>query len=149
MSISPYPLASVFWPLADIFQNNAATVGIIAVVILIGFVFRYQRHKMWNETVRMAIQKGVPLPSSLTPPDVSPCGPRGFGRNRTWRDLRTGLILIAVAIGISIQHSGDRFQWQNGASIVLVIGIALLVNALIRALFFRGPDNDSNLPPKS
>jgi hypothetical protein len=86
--------------------------------ILMSGLFRHQRNKMVNQTVRLMIEKGAPV----TPELVTALKSRGRSGSR--KDpagyLAWGLILIAVGIGVLIAFG--KAGW-----IVALIGIAYLI----------------------
>ena len=114
--------------------------GGVAVAIT-AIYFHFQRQKLWHETMRVSLEKGVPLPPTFTPDQRGierDCDGR-WGRRRPFRDLRTGLILVAVGLALSFQMSGgNRINWHSGGIIPLYIGCAFLISALLGALFRRG-----------
>jgi len=69
-----------------VFGFNAVFIGIVAYTL---FRLRRLRH----ETIRMAIEKGQPIPPGLLDPQRRP--------ERPHRDLRTGLILVGAGAGIA------------------------------------------------
>lgn len=71
---------------------------LIAIVGIVGgLIIAHHRQKQWHETARLALEKGQPLPAQLDE------APQSQPRQRTdgpRRDLRTGLVLIAVGAGL-------------------------------------------------
>jgi hypothetical protein len=95
----------------------AMPVGIVAIVL----TFRYRRQKLTHETMRLMIEKGLPVPTELVnpPPPVKP--PKS--------DLRRGLIWLAVGIGLTIfllKTFEDSGLWALGL-IPAFIGVAYLL----------------------
>lgn|SRR5579883_2071586 len=115
-------------------------------VALVSIVLRYNCEKMWNDTCRAALEKGQPIPANM---DRWSRRRDRLAPGRPLRDIRTGLILIGVWVAFSLQSSNghNAFNWNNGTVIPGVIGVALLINAGITALFSRN-DRDSNPPPQ-
>ena len=110
--------------------------------------FKYQRQRLWHETARIALEKGQPLPVNSAKDEQESHSPRA--RN----DLRTGMILIAVSVGLMLtpwrfngleQVNGLWF----GAAIPGCIGVALLLNALLTAVvshFTKKNRSDNSAP---
>ena len=103
----------------------------------VGSVAGQVRERLWHETARIALEKGQPVPLILGNDELAIQAPRP--RN----DLRAGLILIAVSVGLMLQpwrfnDAGHSFNpIAFGAAIPGCIGVALLLNALITALFSK------------
>jgi len=106
-----------------------AFVFICAIFIIIRY-FRYRSQKMWHETVRLALEKGQPLPANW-----SDYGWGGGGR--LW-DLRRGLVLIAVGAALYYILPESSRLW---AALPGFIGIAFLLFGLFS---FRRSDPPSN-----
>jgi Domain of unknown function (DUF6249) len=82
-------LAELFVPIAvvaTVFGCSAVMVGIVAYTL-----FRVRRLR--HETIRVALEKGQPLPPDLLEPPRKQHGPL--------RDLRTGLILLGIGVGVA------------------------------------------------
>ncbi len=99
----------------------AVPVGIVAIVL----AFRHRRQKLAHETMRLMIEKGLPVPPELInpPPPVRP--PKN--------DLRRGLIWLAVGIGLTVllrKTFEDSGLWASGL-IPAFIGAAYLLCWLI------------------
>jgi len=117
------------------------------VIVPVSMYFQHQRRKLWHDTARLALEKGQPIP-----PEAEMAQNADRRLPRPARDLRTGLILIAVSIGLyfgsddipGLEHSGHSFF--IGAAIPGCIGLALLLNALITVLFVKNPDSLPNSP---
>ena len=95
----------------------ALPVGIVAIVL----TFRHRRQKLAHETMRLMIEKGLPVPMELInpPPPVRP--PKS--------DLRRGLIWLAIGIGSAIfllKTFEDSGLWALGL-IPAFIGVAYLL----------------------
>lgn len=106
--------------------------GCIIPIVIVGllFYFRHRKNQMVHETVRAMVDKGVPIPPALfaAPENIS---------KRPRNDLRTGLILTSVGIGIVL------FLGKPGW-IVLFLGVAFLVMAGLE----KKNKNDDQ-PPKA
>jgi len=62
-------------------------------IAIVGFT-RHRNQRLRHETIRLALEKGQPLP-----PDLLDARPR---RDPAFRDLRRGLVLLAVGLGIGL-----------------------------------------------
>jgi hypothetical protein len=92
-------------------------VGIVALVL----TFRHRRQKLAHETMRLMIEKGLPVPPEL----INPPPPA----KRPTSDLRRGLIWLALGIGSAILFLmvfEDSGLWALGL-IPAFIGVAYLL----------------------
>jgi hypothetical protein len=98
----------------------AITMPFIFLTVAIGcwVFFKYRRNRMLHETLRAMIDKGVPIPPELIMPPAQQI------RRRTNSDLRNGLIMLGLGIGILLFHL--RLGW-----IPIFIGVAFLITWLI------------------
>ena len=83
-------LTAILVPIAVIgitFGFTALTVGILA-------YRRYRSDTLRHETIRLALEKGQPLPPGL----LDPVAVRDPGA----RDLRRGLVLLAIGLGLGL-----------------------------------------------
>jgi hypothetical protein len=95
----------------------ALPVGIVAVVL----TFRHHRQKLAHETMRLMIEKGLPVPTELINPPPPAKAPKS--------DLRRGLIWLALGIGLVIplkQPTEDSGIWAAGL-VPAFIGVAYLL----------------------
>ena len=95
----------------------ALPVGIVAIVL----TFRHRRQKLAHETMRLMIEKGLPVPTELINPPSPVKPPKS--------DLRRGLIWLAVGIGLAIlllKTFEDSGLWAMGL-IPAFIGVAYLL----------------------
>lgn len=117
----------------------AIIMGCSVPIVVVGLVlyFRHRKSIMLHETLRNMVEKGVPIP-----PEMFQKTERGFmdhaksGRNHPRNDLRTGLILTGMGIGIVL------FIGKPGL-IILSLGVAFLVIALLEK-----KDRNIDQPPK-
>lgn len=109
--------------------DTTATVAVLGsytvpiVIVGLVFYFRHRRHQMVNETLRLMIEKGVPITPELVDSLKSRPGREArdtVGGPRQRNDLRAGLILMGVGVGI-IMLAG-KAGW-----IVFCIGAAFLI----------------------
>jgi hypothetical protein len=119
----------------DVLHSIAALVipvvvplGAFAMVIaIVGMCItqKHRRNKILHETVRMMIEKGQPIPPELLQPQEAERRPR--------KDLRNGLILVAVGIALLLMNfHGNGFP-SGSAYIPLLIGVAFLVAWIIES----------------
>ncbi len=83
-------LTEVVTPIAivgTIFGFSALMIGIVAYA-------RHRNQRLRHETIRVALEKGQPLPPELLG--------RRTGRDPATGDLRRGILLIAVGLGIGL-----------------------------------------------
>jgi Domain of unknown function (DUF6249) len=120
----------------------------IAIVGLLLY-FKHRKEVLWHETARLALEKGQPIPArpdgefSLAdqpPPTADLAEWRRLQRaSRRWRDLRAGLILVAIGAAFFFAHAGRIFGGTSEIMfpgyILVGLGVALLLNALLSALF--------------
>ena len=103
-------------------------------IVFISLYFYNQRRRQWHETARVALEKGLPIPtpSGEEEPATGPADQRYSVRN----DLRAGLILIAVGSGLYLGFAsgGLRGFPMIGAYIPGFIGVALTLNGIITAV---------------
>lgn len=136
--INPGEFITLFIPLAGI-----ALAGVITVSSL---YFQHKRRELWHETARIALEKGQPLPA-IPGDDADKHGPLGTrgDRPRERGDLRPGLILIGVGVGLFLFFQGIHGPLAYVAAIPGFIGVALLLNGLIE-LFTRPKTPPSDTP---
>ncbi|HXA14192.1 MAG TPA: hypothetical protein VNW23_03625 [Opitutaceae bacterium] len=106
---------------------------IFAFIIVLGSIkqyFRWKRTQLWHETARIALEKGQPLPKT----ELDCMLDKGMTRHRpwgAWRDVRRGLVLIAIGAALYIALPQDSATW---AAIPGFIGIACLLIGLFSFL---------------
>jgi hypothetical protein len=101
-----------------------------AVIVVSVQFFRNRDREMWHQTARLAIEKGQPVPPMPLPEPPSRPAPYSGPR-----DIRTGLILIAVGAGLALflgQQNAPRLGYLG--AIPGFIGAALLLHGLIHTL---------------
>ncbi|MEY4918701.1 MAG: hypothetical protein RL616_2614 [Verrucomicrobiota bacterium] len=110
-------------PLAWVFASFAIPVTI---VIICAYT-RHRRHKMANETLRGMIDKGLPITPELVNSLKSKHSSTeaGGAGNQSNKDLRSGLILTGIGIGV-VMLCGKP-GW-----IILFIGVAFLLIGFLK-----------------
>jgi hypothetical protein len=100
-------LAEILVPIGvvgTIFGFTAVMIGIVAYA-------RHRNGRLRHETIRLAIEKGQPLPPELLDPMIR--------RDPALRDLRRGLLLLAVGLGACLYLGlsplpGVHREWAAG-----------------------------------
>ena len=95
-------------------------------VAIVGLVlyFHHRRHRMRHETLRAMVEKGVPIPAELLSERGATLAAGSNVERRGNRDLRAGLVLIAVGGGLFLIAGRAGY-------IPLFIGVALILAWLI------------------
>ena len=106
-------------------------ISIVGLMVGLQIYFRFRKNKMLHETLRAMVDKGMPIPPELLNQSVSD------QTKRPRNDLRTGLILISLGVGVAI------FNNNRAGFIVLFVGAAYLVTSLLE----KKSKNDQQ-PPK-
>jgi len=113
---------------------------IAMLIVVANLYFKNQSRRMWHETARIALEKGQPVP--ISPAAMEEIAPKKPDRNSGRKDIKTGLILIAIAAGLYFERDGLNLP-AAGIFIPGFIGVAMLLNALITYLLDR---NNSEKP---
>jgi Domain of unknown function (DUF6249) len=111
----------------------AAILGGLTFTILLiffGLKFVQRRQELWHETARTALEKGQPLPPM-------PADMRHDPHPEQNNDLRAGLILVATGAGLYLFFVTFLHPIRYVAAIPGFIGVAILLYALLHALFGR------------
>ncbi len=91
----------------------------ITVIVCVTVWGRVRRSRLQHETLRVMVEKGVPIPPELLQPPVR--------RN----DLRRGLVWIAVGLGLVLLGLTNPFHLKQGTwalgAIPLLVGTAFLI----------------------
>jgi hypothetical protein len=104
--------------------------SMITAVVCLPFYFKSRERREMQATLRVAIEKGQPVP-----PEVIEAMTRAVKMPPTrLRDLRTGVIWLAIGIGIGLAtyfgdfiHGDGDFDGIGIACIPAVIGVAFIV----------------------
>lgn len=118
------------------------------VVIVTGKYFANRRREMWHQTVRLALEKGQPLPT-LPEDDLERHGQEKRS-NSAANDIRAGLIAMATGVGLYV-FLGAVASSEVGyvGAIPGFIGVALLLSGLGRLLFAKKESGSDSRPPQS
>jgi hypothetical protein len=125
-------------------------IGLTAVVLIFGSIpaifiarsyFRSRERMQMQQTIRLAIEKGQPLPSEMIDAishDVrpAPSAARDLRAGIVWLGIAAGLVGLAYAFGYSEDASDAFWPFIGFACIPGFIGLAYL----IIAIFNRGRD---------
>jgi hypothetical protein len=95
------------------------TFSFVLLLFAIRSFTRLQQQKLWHETARIALEKGLPPPPF----------PATVGRGRM---IYVGLVWVAVGIGLRFVQLSGPSRW---APLPICIGIALLVGGVIQLVF--------------
>jgi uncharacterized membrane protein HdeD (DUF308 family) len=104
-----------------IFGFSALMVGIVS-------YSRHRNQRLRHETIRVALEKGQPLPPGLLD--------AGAAREPAFRDLRRGLVMLAVGLGAGLFLFFSRIPgtperaWAVGF-VPALMGIAYLISHLV------------------
>jgi hypothetical protein len=106
--------------------------GMIAAIVIVPNYLRIRERREMQKTVRAAIEKGQPLPPELI--EALSKDVRTRKVSSAHRDLRIGVILLAVAAGISLTgvalggiNDNAMFGTISGAAIPGMIGLAFVI----------------------
>jgi hypothetical protein len=81
----------------------------VAIVAVIMFS-NWAKNRSLHKTVRMLVEKGQPIPPALLQTSAAVSAATGL---RPWYDLRRGIVLMAVGVGI-IMFFGISAGWDEG-----------------------------------
>lgn len=122
----PYPRRSpTFMQSAgEILLNTLVPLGVFAMIVTIvalGVGQKLKRNKLFHETLRMMIEKGQPIPPELLQRQEAAARPRS--------DLRTGLVFIAVGLGLLLMSLvGNTPGMVRGVAFIpMLMGAAFLI----------------------
>ncbi|MEY2880138.1 MAG: hypothetical protein RLZZ15_2518 [Verrucomicrobiota bacterium] len=136
-----------------------STIGLVIPVVAIviggviaigGMYFHHNQKKLVHDTARLALEKGQPVPPELLAQlsDREKSYPRR--RDEPGRDIRTGLILVAVGFGLYVFFSSFAMaSMRYVGAIPGFIGLALLLYGFIahRAAGNRPPGGEHSAKP--
>jgi hypothetical protein len=106
--------------------------AMIAAIVIVPNYLRLRERREMQATVRAAIDKGQPLPPELIEALSKDIRPRKV--SSAHRDLRIGVILLAVAGGVALTgvalggiNDNAMFGTVSGAAIPGMIGLAFVI----------------------
>ena len=114
------PLLPILSVLA-VFGSPVAILGLF-------FYFRHRRNRMFHETLRAMVEKGVPIPPELLSGGATLANGSNLGR-RGIHDLRNGLVLIGLGAGVMLL--GVNAGFSKLGLIPIFIGLAMIAAWLI------------------
>ena len=100
------PLAMLPIAIIAILSVFGFPVAIVAVIMF----SNWARNRSLHKTVRMMVEKGQPIPPALFSTPAAVTAATGL---RPWYDLRRGIVLMAVGVGI-IMFFGISAGWDEG-----------------------------------
>jgi hypothetical protein len=113
--------------------------GLPVAIVAIVMYFKHRRNKLAHETLRMMIEKGMPITPELVAELRSKYAPSAMQVGGRGGSLFPGLVLAGIGTALLVSGSG----YSKGAWVVLFIGVAFLVTWLVER------QNQSNAqPPK-
>jgi hypothetical protein len=107
-------------PIISVLMVFGMPVAIVALFVAL----RHRRNRMLHETLRAMVEKGVPIPPELLSGGGATLAGASYGAGYGYRDLRWGLVLIALGVGVYLMVGKIGL-------IPLFIGVALLIVWLI------------------
>ncbi len=112
--------------------------GMIAAIIIYPAILKNKQQKEVQETIRHALDKGTSLPADFM--QALSADTKGTPQH----DLRRGLVMLAVGVGIALMAVGISFEEQEAigpifgiAAIPAMIGVA---HILLWAINRKRPD---------
>jgi hypothetical protein len=99
--------------------------GMIAAIVIVPTYLKSKERKEMQATLRSAIEKGQPLPTevieALSKDNIKP-------RPTAARDLRIGVILLAVSIGVGLFGYAFNFVggFEESKAVAPIIGMAAI-----------------------
>jgi hypothetical protein len=154
--------ASIGLPETVISISTVAIACAVPVAIVVAtMAYKHRSEKLWNETARLALEKGQPIPERpLSEDEMKIRAPSGMDlaewersrrRRRREKDMRGGLITLAIGVALYLAERGAQSSSRAPlghtlAPILMGIGAALLLSALFGALFFKSNDSVERRP---
>jgi len=105
-----------------------AVFGSPVAILALFFYFRHRRNKMFHETLRAMVEKGVPIPPELLSGGATLANGSNLAR-RGIHDLRNGLILLGLGAGVMVLGANAGFSKLG--LIPIFIALALIAAWLI------------------
>ena len=149
-TLFPFPLASMFgFGAVELMGFGIPIAGMIlgGIMGITAMYFKHQQNRLRHEMVRLALEKGQPIPDFPGEKEHRRIKSRD---NLSRHDLRGGLILIGIGAGlylffVTVGAPEARFI----GAIPGFIGVALLLHALLDALLPRKNTTPEDRPPQS
>ena len=111
--------------------------AMIAALVIVPRYFRSQERQRMAETLRVAIEKGQPLPSEVIDAMSSDVRAPGLPPSPQ-RDLRTGIIWLGIGVGLAAMGAAISFEEADAlypvlgiAAFPIFIGLAFVALALL------------------
>ena len=96
---------------------TAAVFGFTLLIVVAALFARHRARQMRHETIRLALEKGQPLPPELLQPPAARAN-----------DLRRGVLLLALGSGISVaMFLMEKSKWPVGL-ILVALGLGYLAS---------------------
>jgi hypothetical protein len=121
---------------------------VMGIVAIVAIVMKNLEQERWHETARIALAKGVPVPSA---PLASPSVNLPMTRHRQRMGLITGgLVNIAIGIGVYIGMSAiDAAREAHFFGLIpAFVGVALILGAVIDRLLTPTLPHPGDTAPK-
>ena len=84
--------------------------GFLVAIVAVIMFSNWAKNRSLHKTVRMMVEKGQPIPPALLSTPAAVSAATGL---RPWYDLRRGIVLMAVGVGI-IMFFGISAGWDEG-----------------------------------
>ena len=149
-ALIPLPIASMFgFGVVELMGFGIPIAGMIlgGVMGIAAMYFKHQQSRWRHEMVRLALEKGQPIPDFANERELRRPKSRGdLGRH----DLRGGLVLLGVGAGlylffVTVGAPEARFI----GAIPGFIGVALLLHVLLMAMLPKKDSAPDDRPPSS
>lgn len=138
----PYrPILAETFSSGQVFLLVLIVGGLVIALVLpaLAMYLQYRRRELWHQTARTALERGQPLPT----PEESVPNNAAAQAQRWLRDVRTGMILVAVGAGLWMflalaDHRPSPYRFIG--AIPGFVGLALILHAWLAARLDRHQD---------